>query len=175
MSRATLYSGQYVSRHKSDHPHKPLWYDGWNEAWPQIMRNNGYHLGHIGKWHFNWTKLVSNTFYTAQAYYGQHWYPQPLGGRIHATTKKWDRYSLRFLKKRPKNKPFILSTCFFALHSFDGTDEQYFPQEQSMSLYENETVAVPISATDDAWKKMPPFFTGKRNLYKSCIAIYWIQ
>jgi hypothetical protein len=45
ISRANLYTGQYVSRHQSDYPHKPLWYEGWKEAWPQILRDNGYYLG----------------------------------------------------------------------------------------------------------------------------------
>jgi arylsulfatase len=62
------------------------------------------------------------------------------------------------LKQRPRDKPFMLSVCFFAPHSQDGTDEQYFPQEESMSLYANETVEIPVSATEDAWKKLPHFF-----------------
>jgi hypothetical protein len=67
-----------------------------------------------------------------------------------------------FLRKKKPNKPFMLSVCFFAPHSQDGADEQYFPQEESMSLYANETVAVPISATPKAWRNLPPFF-GEAN------------
>eukprot|EP00545_Synedropsis_sp_CCMP1620_P005257 CAMPEP_0119006488 /NCGR_PEP_ID=MMETSP1176-20130426/2318_1 /TAXON_ID=265551 /ORGANISM="Synedropsis recta cf, Strain CCMP1620" /LENGTH=458 /DNA_ID=CAMNT_0006958401 /DNA_START=75 /DNA_END=1448 /DNA_ORIENTATION=+ len=158
ISRATLYTGQYLSRHKSDYPQKPLWYEGWDDAWPQILKESGYHLGHVGKWHFDWTKLVYGTFQYAKAYYGQHFIPNMIGGgRIHVTAKN-EKDSLVFLKTRPRNKPFMLSVCFFAPHSVDGTDEQYFPQEESMALYANETVEVPISATFGAWRKMPPFF-----------------
>lgn len=71
ISRATLYTGQYYSRHKSDYPHKPHWYGGWKDAWPQILRDKGYYLGHVGKWHFNWTKLVYRTFHYAKAYHGK--------------------------------------------------------------------------------------------------------
>ena len=93
------------------------------------MRENGYHLGHIGKWHFTWTKRVSRTFHTAKPYYGDHWYQERFGGRIHVTAKN-EKDSIQFLKKRPKGKPFILTTCFFAPHSVDGTEEQYFPQDE---------------------------------------------
>jgi arylsulfatase len=156
ISRATLYTGLYISRHKSDYPHEPRWYAGWNDAWPQILKEKGYHLGHVGKWHFPVEDLVRNTFHHMDEYYGEHWYEEN-GVRIHST-KKDEKGALEFLRDRPKDKPFLLEVCFFAPHSVDGTDEQYFPQEESMSLYENETVAVPISATPDAWNKLPWFF-----------------
>jgi arylsulfatase len=156
ISRATLYTGLYVSRHQSDYPQKPLWYSGWNETWPYLLRNMGYHLGHVGKWHFPVQEPVTTTYQYLDAYYGQHWYNER-GGRIHST-KKDEKSAIKFLKNRPQDKPFLLEVCFFAPHSVDGTDEQYFPQDESMSLYENETVAVPISSTDDAWNKLPWFF-----------------
>lgn len=156
ISRATLYTGLYISRHKSDYPHKPRFYSGWNESWPQLLNDKGYHLGHVGKWHFPVTDLVRNTFHHMDEYYGEHWYVEN-GVRIHST-KKDEKGALQFLRERPLDKPFLLEVCFFAPHSVDGTDEQYFPQEESMSLYENETVAVPVSATKDAWDKLPWFF-----------------
>jgi len=74
ISRATLYTGLYVSRHKSDYPHKPLWYEGWADAWPKLLQEKGYYLGHIGKWHFNWEKLVWDTFDYGKAYYGKKFF-----------------------------------------------------------------------------------------------------
>jgi arylsulfatase len=156
ISRATLYTGLYVSRHQSDYPDKPLWYSGWNETWPYLLKSLGYHLGHVGKWHFPVEDPVTSTFDHLDVYYGDHWYEEE-GGRIHST-KKDEMGAIKFLKERPKEKPFLLEVCFFAPHSVDHTDEQYFPQEESMSLYENETVAVPVSATEEAWSKLPWFF-----------------
>ena len=32
------------------------------------------------------------------------------------------------------------------------------PQNSSMSMYEDDTIPVPVTATEEAWRKMPPFF-----------------
>eukprot|EP00543_Licmophora_paradoxa_P005397 CAMPEP_0202455956 /NCGR_PEP_ID=MMETSP1360-20130828/13344_1 /ASSEMBLY_ACC=CAM_ASM_000848 /TAXON_ID=515479 /ORGANISM="Licmophora paradoxa, Strain CCMP2313" /LENGTH=584 /DNA_ID=CAMNT_0049075651 /DNA_START=26 /DNA_END=1780 /DNA_ORIENTATION=- len=156
ISRANLYTGQYVCRHNSTYPHKPDWYVFWDKAWPKMLKDAGYYLGHVGKWHFEWNSMVSGTWDFGRPYYGQHWY-NDRGGRIH-TTKKNEKDALEFLKERPRKKPFMLSVCFFAPHSVDGTDDQYFPQNESMSLYVNDTVDVPISATEEEWNKLPSFF-----------------
>lgn len=71
ISRATLYTGLYVSRHKSDYPHKPLWYEGWNQSWPQLLKNSGYHLGHTGKWHFPVEPRLHRAFDYLNTYYGK--------------------------------------------------------------------------------------------------------
>lgn len=49
VSRATLYTGQYVSRHKSIEPMKPEFYQGWNQTFPHLLRKSGYYWGHVGK------------------------------------------------------------------------------------------------------------------------------
>lgn len=46
VSRATLYTGQYVSRHKSTEPMKPEFYAGWNKTFPYLLREAGYYFGH---------------------------------------------------------------------------------------------------------------------------------
>jgi hypothetical protein len=71
ISRATLYTGLYISRHKSDYPHNPAWYEGWDDAWPQLLKNHGYHLGHTGKWHFPIEKRIYEAFDFLRPYYGK--------------------------------------------------------------------------------------------------------
>ena len=165
ISRATLYTGQYVSRHKSTYPQEPKFYDGWNYSFPHLLRENGYYLGHVGKWHFHQAGTVKDTFQYWRSYYGMHWInngprKQQRGAppRIHVTEQN-QQHAMEFLKGRPKDQPFFLSVCFFAPHSVDGTDEQYFPQPSSMKLYANDTIEVPMSGTEEAWNRMPYFFT----------------
>lgn len=99
-------------------------------------------------------------------YYGRHWW-QERGGPVH-TTKKNENDALQFLRDRPKDKPFCLTVCFFTPHAHDGEPEQFLPQNESMALYVNDTIPLAPSATDEAWKKMPHFFTERnegRNRY----------
>ena len=53
ISRATYFTGQYGSRHKSLRLRNPVFYDSWNESWPDLLRSAGYYTGHIGKWQYN--------------------------------------------------------------------------------------------------------------------------
>jgi arylsulfatase A-like enzyme len=51
ISRATLHSGQYFSRHKAEEPASEQWYENFHESFPALLKNAGYFLGHVGKWH----------------------------------------------------------------------------------------------------------------------------
>jgi hypothetical protein len=169
VSRATLYSGQYVSRHGSTEPTKPNFYKGWNQTFPFLLREKGYYFGHVGKWHFD-TSFVNDRLDWKEFYYGSHWFPDrdEKGGRIHIT-KKNEKDAIRFLRERPKDQPFCLTVCFFTPHAEDGSPEQYLPQNESMTLYVDDTIPTAPSATEEAWKKMPKFFEDineGRNRYK---------
>eukprot|EP00540_Astrosyne_radiata_P009754 CAMPEP_0116822146 /NCGR_PEP_ID=MMETSP0418-20121206/105_1 /TAXON_ID=1158023 /ORGANISM="Astrosyne radiata, Strain 13vi08-1A" /LENGTH=700 /DNA_ID=CAMNT_0004450225 /DNA_START=51 /DNA_END=2153 /DNA_ORIENTATION=+ len=161
ISRATLYTGQYVSRHKSDYPQNAAWYNGWQHTFPKLLKDNGYSVAHVGKWHFDTqNSTVYKTFDYWKPYYGFH-FTQRNGQKIHITQMN-EEDAVHFLSKaRDKTKPFMLGVCFFAPHSVDHEEEQFFPQEKSMELYANETVEVPESA--DAWNKLPYFFDEQRN------------
>jgi arylsulfatase A-like enzyme len=155
ISRATLYSGKYVSQHNSTQPTTPYFYDGWNQSFPFLLREKGYYFGHVGKWHFP-TEFLQDKLDFQRMYYGSHWY-ETKDGPIH-TTKRNEKDAIDFLRERPKDQPFCLTVCFFTPHSVDGTPEQYFPQNESMTLYVDDTIPLAPSATEEAWKKMPSFF-----------------
>jgi arylsulfatase len=164
ISRATLNTGQFYSRHKQRLVQGPVYYyEYWNETYPGLLRNNGYYLGHVGKWHQ--TKLPTSNFDFWREYSGQHWIPSPnvKGGKIHVT-KKNEQDAIEFLKGRPKDKPFCLTVAFFATHAEDqDPDNPWKPQPESMHLYVNETIPIVPSATKAAWERMPPFF-DERNI-----------
>ena len=73
-SRATLFSGQWASRHQSYKLKCPHFSKGrlWNQTWPILLEKDGYFVGHVGKWQFHsdnrkrfsWTKYHE----------GKHWY-----------------------------------------------------------------------------------------------------
>jgi arylsulfatase len=153
VSRATLFTGQWMSRHGNEgfNPFKTPW----AQTYPGLLRDNGYWVGHVGKWHNG--KFPAENFDFGRSYAGRHWMKEPDGTMIHVTQKN-ENDSLEFLKDRPKDKPFCLTVAFFATHAEDSNPKQFLPQPQSMSLYNDSPVPVPPNATDESWKRLPKFF-----------------
>ena len=90
-----------------------------------------------------------------RVYEGKHWYD--VGGSQVHTTKRNQRDAIKFLRERPKNKPFLLTVAFFAPHAVDASAEQYYPMPKSMSLYRNLTFQSP----SDTFHKLPSFFNDE--------------
>ena len=78
MSRATLWLGQYSSRHQS-YKLKCPWMaapENWKHGYVSIMQKAGYFVGHYGKWQY-WTdpeKFTKHLFDWASLYEGWHWW-----------------------------------------------------------------------------------------------------
>ena len=170
VSRASLYSGQYLARH-----HFEMWEKGrtvnntpmgfevpQNETiYALLKRKAGFSVGHAGKIGLNAELNRWWCFDFKKEYDGWHW--RRIGNKTWHITQKNTADALFFLKERwDKTKPFFLNVAYFATHAVDGDKKQYLPQNESMSLYENDTIPIPATATDEAWKRMPPFF-GENN------------
>ncbi|HYG75531.1 MAG TPA: sulfatase [Planctomycetota bacterium] len=154
VSRASLFTGQWMSRHGCTGFTE--FKTPWAETYPGIFRADGYWTGHIGKWH-------NGTFPAAQFDFGRSYsnkfmLKQPDGSTIHITQKN-ENDALEFLRSRPREKPFCLTLAFFATHA----EDQYIPQPASEALYVNDTVPVPKTATDEHFKRLPPFVGNEKN------------
>mmetsp|Transcript_10791 Transcript_10791/g.15223 ORF Transcript_10791/g.15223 Transcript_10791/m.15223 type:complete len:335 (-) Transcript_10791:870-1874(-) len=162
ISRSSMYTGQYVSRHKCPNVADVEYYNRWNETLYGALANNGYYNGFFGKWHHSYDNLPEWSFGEREFYFGSHFMPD--GQHV---TEKNQADALRFLRRRPMEKPFILTISFFATHAEDGSTGQYYPQNSSMKLYENDEV--PIAPNADVgnstanWDKLPPFFVEKNE------------
>ncbi|MGB7325411.1 MAG: sulfatase [Rubripirellula sp.] len=158
ISRATLFTGQWMSRH-GNRSFKP-WETPWEETFPGLLRQNGYHVGHVGKWHNG--KIPADKFDFSRSYYGKHWIKQPDGSKIHVTQKN-ENDALDFLKSRPTDKPFCLTVAFFATHAEDSSPLQFLPQPESMTLYEDTTIPVAENATQESFDRLPEFVGNEKN------------
>jgi arylsulfatase len=158
VSRATLFTGQWMSRHGNTA--FAAFKTPWAETWPGLLRANGYHTGHIGKWHNG--KFPGENFDFGRAYSGTHWMKQPDGSKIHVTQKN-ENDALEFLRTRPAGKPFCLTLAFFATHAEDGNPLQFLPQPETMSLYQDIPIPLPQTATDASFRKLPDFIANERN------------
>ena len=166
VSRASLYTGQWMSRHGNRA--FQAFKTPWEETYPGMLKDGGYHVGHVGKWHNG--DFPADKFDFGRSYNGRHWIKQPDGTKIHVTQKN-ENDALEFLRTRPADKPFCLTLAFFATHAEDGNPLQFLPQPQSMELYKDITVPIPKTATEEALRKLPPFLTNEKN--ESRVRWHW--
>ena len=158
VSRASLLTGQWMSRHGN--PAFQMFKTPWSETYPGLLRTNGYWVGHVGKWHNG--KFPAGQYDFGRSYQGTHWMKQPDGSMIHVTQKN-EKDAMEFLRTRPADKPFCLTVAFFATHAEDSNPLQYLPQPESMKLYQDITVPVPVNATDESFHRLPPFIANEKN------------
>ena len=143
VSRATLLTGQWMSRHGNRA--FSAFKTPWAETYPGLLRDHGYYVGHVGKWHNG--EFPAENFDFGRSYSGTHWIDEPDGSCVHVTQKN-ENDALEFLRTRPTDQPFCLTVAFFATHAEDDNPLQFLPQPQSMSLYRDVTIPVPVSATE---------------------------
>ena len=158
VSRASLLTGQWMSRHGNTA--FAMFQTPWAETYPGLLRANGYHVGHIGKWHNG--AFPADNYDFGRSYAGTHWIQQADGTKIHVTRKN-EEDALEFLQSRPADKPFCLTLAFFATHAEDRNPLQYLPQPESMPLYQNVTIPVPPNATDESFHRLPAFLANEKN------------
>jgi arylsulfatase len=158
-SRASLLTGQYMSRHGIDRFGKQLTPDAFARTYAGVLRAAGYWTGHVGKYDVGAARQTDFDF--VRAYHGRHW----LGAadeRIHVTEKN-ALDSIEFLRSRPPDKPFLLTVGYFAPHAEDSAKEQYLPQDWSAAQYAG--VRVPPSPLGDEkhLRALPPFLSNDSN------------
>jgi arylsulfatase A-like enzyme len=159
VSRASLFTGQWMSRH-GNRSFK-MWDTPWSQTFPGILRENGYYLGHVGKWHNR--PFPKENFDFGRVYHGKHWYRvKGEEQQVHVTQRN-ENDAMEFLRQRPKDKPFCLTVAFFATHAEDGHPLQFLPQPESLSLYEGIEIPVPTNATQASWERLPDFFTSENE------------
>lgn len=168
VSRATLLTGQYMSRHKIREFGIPLSQEAFSETYPAILRKAGYLTGYVGKYGVG--KIREDDYDFSAEYEGIHWLPQENGDSIHITEKNAGD-ALRFLRERPENTPFLLTVGFFATHAQDNHPDQYRYQPASDTLYRDDIIPVPETASDTCFKSLPFFLRNESN--ESRIRWHW--
>jgi arylsulfatase A-like enzyme len=158
-SRATLLTGQYMSRHGIDRFGKAIEPAQWRQTYPALLREAGYWTGFVGKYGVG--AMRAEDFDFARSYEGRHWFDIK-GEKIHVTERN-ARDSLQFLAERPKDKPFCLSVSFFAAHAQDNHPDQYLPQDWSAKFYEGVTIPRSELADEQSLRALPPFLQAEAN------------
>jgi arylsulfatase A-like enzyme len=158
-SRASIMTGQYMSRHGIDRFGKPLSPEQFSQTYLGQLRQAGYWSGFVGKYGVGGPR--KDDFDFLRAYEGRHWMERD-GQRVHVTELN-RRDALEFLEKRPADKPFLLSVSFFAPHAEDRAPEQYLPQDWSEKFYDGKTIPESNLMEDAFLKALPPFLAKPSN------------
>lgn len=159
-SRASILTGQYMSRHGIDRFGKPLAAEAFARTYPGVLRAAGYWTGYVGKYDVGPARPADFDF--LRTYHGRHWIAASDGERVHVTEQN-ARDAIDFLRTRPREKPFLLSVGFFAPHAEDSAKEQYLPQDWSAKSYEGVKVPLSPLADDRHLKALPPFLSTDTN------------
>ncbi|KAG7342576.1 arylsulfatase [Nitzschia inconspicua] len=78
ISRATLFTGQYFSRHRAERLFCPTFTlpEYWKDSWvTRLQKDAGYFVGHVGKWHYNSHRFFQSAFNWTSLQEGYHWQP----------------------------------------------------------------------------------------------------
>ena len=160
VSRATLLTGQYMSRHGITEFGRAIVPEAFAQTYPGLLRSAGYWTGYVGKYGIGQARQGDFDF--LRAYEGTHWMAGPGGERIHVTEKN-ARDAIAFLQARPKDRSFALTVGFFAPHAEDNAPEQYLPQDWSAKLYEGVTIPPPLRGDPAYMAALPPFLSNEAN------------
>ena len=159
-SRASLLTGQYMSRHGIDRFGKQLTPEAFARTYAGVLRAGGYWTGYVGKYDVGAARPTDFDF--VRAYHGRHWIDGGNGDRVHVTEKN-ARDSVEFLRARPRDKPFLLSVGYFAPHAEDSAKEQYLPQDWSAALYDGVKVPPSPLGGEKFLRALPPFLSTESN------------
>lgn len=165
VSRASILSGQYMSRHKIDDFNKNFDTEALASTYPILLKNAGYKIGFVGKYGVGDNPPDQEFDFWACIKAGQppYIYKRPDGTIIHHT----DSVAVgvhQFLEKFSNQAPFCLSVSFKAPHELDGSPPTYPVQERFKNLYQNVTFPQPETADPKYWQAFPDFFRTDKNI-----------
>lgn len=158
-SRATILTGQYMSRHGIDRFGRALTPEQFANTYPARLRQAGYWTGFVGKYGVGAPRKGDFDF--IRTYEGRHWHERD-GESVHITELN-RRDALEFLESRPQDKPFLLNVSFYAAHAEDRAPEQYLPQDWSEALYRDAVVPQSSLHEPAALASLPPFLAAPAN------------
>ncbi|QHT67638.1 sulfatase [Rhodocytophaga rosea] len=169
VSRASILSGQYESRHKINDFVTSFSPEALSNTYPMLLKKAGYQIGFIGKYGVGEPKEQPKDQFDfwAGSDKGQPDYEMTdkNGQFIHHTDKVSGDIREFLQEFGNKNKePFCLSVSFKAPHEQDGDPPRFIVQERFKKMYANATIPVPETADPKYWNSFPDFFRTDDNI-----------
>jgi arylsulfatase A-like enzyme len=166
VSRASIWSGQYMSRHKINNFNTDFTASALSLTYPVLLKNAGYKIGFVGKLGIHVKNQPDSLFdYWSSPKEGQPQYElvNKSGAIVHHTDSvNTDIRS--FLEQFANKEPFCLSVSFKAPHELDGNPPTYPVQAKYKDLYKNDAIPEPVTADPKYWNSFPDFFRTDKNI-----------
>jgi arylsulfatase A-like enzyme len=155
-SRASILTGMYERKHGYTFTKPPVQAELLQSSYPYQLRKSGYKTGFVGKLGVNLEKgWVDSLFDYAHTDAYPYW-KEVDGRRVYLTDLQGD-YAMRFLDSCSQDQPFCLSLSFWAPHAVDESKEQYFWPDWCDTLYRDDVIPVPPTATQEIFEQQPEF------------------
>ncbi|WP_020605191.1 sulfatase-like hydrolase/transferase [Spirosoma spitsbergense] len=160
-SRASILSGLYERTHRYTFQTGPIRDDYMKTAYPNVLKQAGYYTGFFGKLGVKYDKADA-LFDVIEDYDRNNKYPdqrgyfyKTLGKDTVHLTRYTGQKGIDFIKAASAKKPFCLSLSFSAPHAHDSAPGQYFYDEQTAHLLDNETIPPPALGDDKYFNAQP--------------------
>lgn len=166
VSRASILSGQYMSRHGIEDFKTNFSPEAAAKTYPFMLRNAGYATGFIGKYGVGNNPPREQYDFWSCTERGQppYWYETAGGRKIHHTDSIGNDVRKFLAAFAGKDKPFCLSVSFKAPHELDGNPPTYPVQERFKDLYDDVRIPEPETADPKYWNSFPDFFRTDDNI-----------
>jgi arylsulfatase A-like enzyme len=160
-SRASILSGMQERSHRYTFQTGNIKQEYMENAYPKVLKNAGYYTGFYGKYgvKYDQNEQLFNEYedYDRNGKYTDRrgYFFKTLGKDTVHLTRYTGQKGIDFIEKAPTDKPFCLSLSFSAPHAHDNAPDQYFYDEQTAHLLENETIAPPNLGEDKYFNVQP--------------------
>ncbi len=166
VSRASILTGQYESRHKINDFTTDLTKDQVMKTYPILLKQSGYKIGFINKYGVGQKNQPKELYdyWTATSKLQPDYEMKDSKGNFIHNTDSVDHDIQKFLDKFAGKGPFCLSVGFKAPHEQDGNPPQLIVQERYKDLYKEVKIPEPITADPKYWNSFPDFFRTNENI-----------
>ncbi len=163
-SRASIFTGQYASRHGIHNFSKNFTPEQLSQTYPALLQQNGYRTGFIGKYGVG-NKMPADQFDYWKGFPGQGQYEKNKdenGQPIHLT-RLMGNQAVEFLEGCSREQPFCLSISFKAPHCQDGDPRQFLYDPAYKDLYQDTVIPPAPRGSQADWDRFPEFFKASNE------------
>ncbi|WP_445738198.1 sulfatase family protein [Mariniflexile sp.] len=160
-SRASIISGLQERTHNYSFTTEEMKEEYMQNAYPRVLKKNGYYTGLYGKFGVKYNHLDSlyNVYENYDLRYDRKdrtsYYYQTLGKDTVHLTRYTGEKAIEFIKKSSSDIPFCLQLSFSAPHASDNTKEQYFWDKKYDYVLENTTIPDANISDDEYYNRLP--------------------